>query len=537
MSKFTPMPAKVKITKVGRCWPVDGGGWIAKDWEFENSIISGSMMGAGDLFCGHAYNDLAKECVLKNPRIGDSWICEGRRRSIIDLTDFQFKLSGGGGMVISREPDGRLPLVDGCKDFNPIPSPSQASGEQPKGGHAPLCGIRSARSDYKCTKDKGHSGDHGTNIGHTIYVWPHSESRRETVELPHTEAAAWLATHPKPGEQQAQVAIGVPDNDGTRQQAETGALPYNALHSKCKKCGEDIGPQGHCMCPGTGYHPDQPAAEVAAIKSVKEAQFELPPSSAPASVGREFFRGMKIQAGDTLTLSGSGIGHLARAFMDYDTLKTQLAQRDRELAEAKSELDRLADLPLCRRQLPNGRVPGNIEQALRDWVAAADSLTQQLAAEKRAAGEWEKLAEVEQDAHAETQKTAKEAKKAYELAQAEANTEIERLTMLLDTAKAEVARLKSTTRAAAIEQLANEMVSMDWGIGVSAKVFELRVRMGQALALPSDPVEPCPMGPEETKLLSILDTWALMYPQIEAIRIQAQKSLAEAGFAVTGGGK
>lgn len=40
--------------------------------------------------------------------------------------------------------------------------------------------------------------------------------------------------------------------------------------------------------------------------------------------------------------------------------------------ELKAEVARLADLPLCRRQLPDGSVPCNTEEALAIWVRLAD---------------------------------------------------------------------------------------------------------------------------------------------------------------------
>ena len=53
------------------------------------------------------------------------------------------------------------------------------------------------------------------------------------------------------------------------------------------------------------------------------------------------------------------------------------ASREREelrekLAAAEKERDRLQDLPQCRRQFPDGNVPGNTEEALVGWMKIAD---------------------------------------------------------------------------------------------------------------------------------------------------------------------
>ncbi len=109
---------------------------------------------------------------------------------------------------------------------------------------------------------------------------------------------------------------------------------------------------------------------------------------------------------------------LADAQRDWRNAVDLLAQRDRELAEANAKLAK-KELELVDANRVNWRA--SWDQA----HANNNALRQQLAAEKQAAGE---------------------AKKAYELAQAEANTEIERLTVLLDTAKAEVAKIKNKTR-------------------------------------------------------------------------------------------
>lgn len=50
------------------------------------------------------------------------------------------------------------------------------------------------------------------------------------------------------------------------------------------------------------------------------------------------------------------------------------AKAEREKAALRVELDRLADLPECRRQLPDGTVPTGTEAALRAWMQVAADL-------------------------------------------------------------------------------------------------------------------------------------------------------------------
>lgn len=102
---------------------------------------------------------------------------------------------------------------------------------------------------------------------------------------------------------------------------------------------------------------------------------------------------------------------ISRLQLQADDLHVARIEAEDEASAHRARIAELGDLPLCRRQLPDGSVPSGTKAALVAWVAVADEQRTRIAELER------ELAEA-QDRHAATERDACMWAERHEAAQA-----------------------------------------------------------------------------------------------------------------------
>ncbi len=290
-------PAKAKITKVGRVWLVSADMWDLRGWDFAShprEAVNHWPRKLTETLYGHTFADLAILCILENPREGDRFT-------------YPFEMVPAGRVVgtlnrvYSNSGDyrGLIETYDKLKitDPRPIP-PAQAVAEQPrvqvsKEGDIHWVFGRSERTEF-------------WRDGKFIALTDDSESYQLGVSafaINPIQAAAWFAAHPQPKQQTAIEELR-PLNPAARfnkSNIDTLITIIDRLALKLEKRGV-----------ATQVFVDMANARDEALKQLADAN----------ALAAE-----KLCCGETAKYWHDG----------WEELQKQLAQRDKELAEAKKE--------------------------------------------------------------------------------------------------------------------------------------------------------------------------------------------------------
>jgi hypothetical protein len=131
------------ITKVGRVWMnPDGQAWQAKGWKFAppdpTDCLDFEVEVGGDLH-GWTYAELARECVLRNPREGDRFTFMGEERYL-----------GQNGKIVGQNSN----ITHSCyaeigTDFRPVPESDGTVSET----RMPVAGVPAASTDILTPED------------------------------------------------------------------------------------------------------------------------------------------------------------------------------------------------------------------------------------------------------------------------------------------------------------------------------------------------------------------------------------------------